>query len=231
MTASIPEGWSYGPWHDGPDPLGAAGGSARRAGRDRPRRDGRLVAAVRRWRSCSGAAPGAPRASTTCTRAGCGERRREIQRRHNRLDGTLQEVRELLDEALEAERRRAVPEPVRRRPVPRGAARRAARPTRRPPCGSWRTTTGESSEARRDVRADPRPARPRAARSAVRGHEGGDAERTPEDVERINEMLDRPQRAARRPRAGAAGHRRSSSTSSWPSTASSSRRTRRTSRS
>ncbi len=100
--------YSYGPWHGGPDPLappadltaaldeiGRAvmdGGSPRAAMRELLRRGlpgtrGMDDLARRIWR-----------------------RRAEITRRH-RLDGTLQQVRELLEKALAAERRALFPDP------------------------------------------------------------------------------------------------------------------------
>src|SRR3990170_1142775 len=108
MTAAIPEGWSYGPWHDGPDPLAPppdlrdaldeigrdvmAGSSPRSALEELLRRGTRSTSGLddltrRLW-----------------------ERRAEIQRRHN-LDGTLRDVQRLLEEALEAERRELFPNP------------------------------------------------------------------------------------------------------------------------
>ena len=95
MSASIPEGWSYGPWHDGPDPLQApvdlrdaldeigrdvmGGSSPRSALEELLRRGTRNTQGLddlsrRLW-----------------------ERRRDIQRQHN-LDGTLRDVQRLLAE-------------------------------------------------------------------------------------------------------------------------------------
>jgi uncharacterized protein with von Willebrand factor type A (vWA) domain len=108
MTAALPEGWSYGPWHDGPDPLAPppdlrdaldeigrdvmAGSSPRSALQELLRRGTRSTSGLdeltrRLW-----------------------ERRAEIERRHN-LEGTLRDVQRLLDEALEAERRELFPNP------------------------------------------------------------------------------------------------------------------------
>ncbi|WP_020673555.1 vWA domain-containing protein [Amycolatopsis nigrescens] len=105
---SLPEGYSYGPWHEGPDPLAPpadlrdaldeigkdvlGGSSPRSALEELLRRGTRNTAGLdeltrRVW-----------------------QRRAEIQRQH-RLDGTLQEVRQLLDEALEAERAALFPDP------------------------------------------------------------------------------------------------------------------------
>jgi uncharacterized protein with von Willebrand factor type A (vWA) domain len=104
----MPEEYSYGPWHDGPDPLAAPpdlrdamdeigrdvmdGSSPRAALEEMLRRGTRQTAGLdeltrRVW-----------------------QRRAEIQRR-NRLDGTLQEVQQLLREALDAERRALFPDP------------------------------------------------------------------------------------------------------------------------
>ncbi|WP_409491353.1 vWA domain-containing protein [Amycolatopsis sp. cmx-11-12] len=106
--SSVPEGYSYGPWHDGPDPLAPPADL-----RDALDEIGRDVMA--------GASPrsaleellrrGTPRTAglDELTRR-LWQRRSEIQRRH-RLDGTLQEVRQLLDQALEAERRELFPDP------------------------------------------------------------------------------------------------------------------------
>lgn len=100
--------FEYGPWHDGPDPLAppvdlrealdAIGGDVM---------DGRsprsaLEELLRR---------GTPNTSglDELSRR-LWERRARIQRRHN-LDGTLREVRELLDEALRAEKTALFPDP------------------------------------------------------------------------------------------------------------------------
>ncbi|MEC3981685.1 vWA domain-containing protein [Amycolatopsis sp. H20-H5] len=106
--SALPEGYSYGPWHDGPDPLAPPADL-----RDALAEIGRDVMA--------GASPRAAleellRRGTERT-SGLDEmtrrlwqRRSEIQRRHN-LDGTLQEVQRLLEQALEAERRALFPDP------------------------------------------------------------------------------------------------------------------------
>ncbi|MEV0068387.1 MULTISPECIES: VWA domain-containing protein [unclassified Amycolatopsis] len=104
----IPEGYSYGPWHDGPDPLAPPADL-----RDALDEIGRDVMAGASPRS---ALEELLRRGTERT-SGLDEltrrlwqRRSEIQRRH-RLDGTLQEVQELLSEALTAERRELFPDP------------------------------------------------------------------------------------------------------------------------
>ncbi|MFD6069923.1 MULTISPECIES: vWA domain-containing protein [Amycolatopsis] len=105
---TLPEGYSYGPWDNGPDPLAPPADL-----RDALDEIGRDVMA--------GASPrsaleellrrGTPRTAglDELTRR-LWQRRSEIQRRH-RLDGTLQEVQRLLDQALEAERRELFPDP------------------------------------------------------------------------------------------------------------------------
>ncbi|GAB3449842.1 vWA domain-containing protein [Actinophytocola sediminis] len=105
---SLPDRFDYGPWHDGPDPL-APPVDLREAldaiGQDVL--DGRsprsaLEELLRR---------GTPNTSglDELTRR-LWERRAQIQRRHN-LDGTLREVRELLAEALRAEKAALFPDP------------------------------------------------------------------------------------------------------------------------
>lgn len=103
-----PDRYSYGPYHDGPDPL-APPLDLREAldhiGRDvmegsSPRTA--LQELLRRGTS-------SVRGLEDLTRR-LWQRRAEISRRH-RLDGTLQQVRELLDEALDAERRALFPDP------------------------------------------------------------------------------------------------------------------------
>jgi uncharacterized protein with von Willebrand factor type A (vWA) domain len=106
--SSIPEGWSYGPWHDGPDPLQPP--ADLRDALDEIGRD------VMNGSSPRSALEELLRRGTRNTQGlddltrRLWERRREIQRRHN-LDGTLQDVQRLLDEALEAERRELFPNP------------------------------------------------------------------------------------------------------------------------
>ena len=110
MTASPaePSRYNYGPWHDGPDPLA-------------PPVDLREALDEIGHDVMHGYSPG--NALEELLRRGLRdttglddltrrlwERRAEIQRRHS-LDGTLQEVRRLLDEAVEAERNTLFPDP------------------------------------------------------------------------------------------------------------------------
>jgi uncharacterized protein with von Willebrand factor type A (vWA) domain len=109
MTAGSPAGWfEYGPIHDGPDPLAPPvdlRDALEALGRDvmegsSPR--SALEELLRR---------GTPNTAglDELTRR-LWERRARIQRKHN-LDGTLNEVRALLDEALRAERTALFPDP------------------------------------------------------------------------------------------------------------------------
>ena len=109
VVTGIPEGYSYGPWHEGPDPLAPPvdlreamdeigrevleGASPRSALEEILRRGTRSTAGL-----------------DELTRRVWQERAR-LQRRH-RLDGTLDEVRRLLDDALDAERRALFPQPT-----------------------------------------------------------------------------------------------------------------------
>ncbi|GHE82682.1 hypothetical protein GCM10017786_11990 [Amycolatopsis deserti] len=106
--STAPQGWSYGPWHEGPDPLA-------------PPIDLREALDEIGREVMDGASPRSAleellRRGTRNTRGlddmtrRVWQRRAEIQRRH-RLDGTLQEVRRLLDEALDAEKRALFPDP------------------------------------------------------------------------------------------------------------------------
>jgi len=105
---TVPDRYAYGPYHDGPDPLAppldlrealdeigreVMGGASPRSALEELLRRG--------MRSTNGL--------DELTRR-LWKRRSEITRR-NRLDGTLQRVRELLDEALEAERGALFPDP------------------------------------------------------------------------------------------------------------------------
>jgi len=103
-----PDRFQYGPWHDGPDPL--APPVDLRDALDAIGQD------VMDGRSPRSALDELMRRGTRNT-SGLDEltrrlwqRRAQIQRRHN-LDGTLQEVRELLEEAVSAEKSALFPDP------------------------------------------------------------------------------------------------------------------------
>ncbi|TVT47498.1 hypothetical protein FNH05_19065, partial [Amycolatopsis rhizosphaerae] len=183
--STVPEGYSYGPWHDGPDPLAppidlrdaleeigrdVMGGSSPRAALEELLRRGTpdtagLDELTRRvW-----------------------QRRSEIQRRH-RLDGTLQEVRRLLDEALDAERRTLFPDPsdearlqeAELDALPPGTA--AA--VRELADYQWRSGQGrENYEKIRDLLG------PEMLEARFQGMKQALQNTGPEDVERINRML------------------------------------------
>ncbi|GAA1662022.1 VWA domain-containing protein [Kribbella alba] len=185
MTAAIPEGWSYGPWHEGPDPLAPpvdlrdaldelgrdvmAGSSPRSALEELLRRGTRNTQGLddltrRLW-----------------------ERRREIQRRHN-LDGTLRDVQRLLNEALEAERHELFPNPsddarfreAQLDALPSGTA--AA--VRELANYDW-----QSEEARQKYEEIRELLGRELLGSRFEGMKEALQNTTPEDVERINEML------------------------------------------
>ena len=184
MTAE-PSGWSYGPWHDGPDPL--APPVDLREALDALGRDvmegyspgSALEEMLRRGlRDTSGL--------DDITRR-LWQRREEIQRRHS-LDGTLQEVRRLLDEAVEAERTALFPDPsddarfaeARLDALPAGTA--AA--VRELQDYDWR-----SPEARQKYEQIKDLVGRELLDSRFEGMKDALQSTTPEDVERIREML------------------------------------------
>ncbi|TCC51040.1 VWA domain-containing protein [Kribbella capetownensis] len=185
MSASIPEGWSYGPWHDGPDPLAAP--ADLRDALDEIGRD------VMNGSSPRSALEELLRRGTRNTQGlddltrRMWERRREIQRQHN-LDGTLRDVQRLLDEALAAERRELFPNPsddarfkeAELDALPSGTA--AA--VRELANYQW-----ESSEARQKYEEIRELLGRELLGSRFEGMKEALQQTTPEDVEQINEML------------------------------------------
>ncbi|MEU3270424.1 VWA domain-containing protein [Saccharomonospora sp. NPDC006951] len=180
-----PEGYAYGPYHGGPDPLAPPFDL-----RDAVEEIGRDVMA--------GSSPRAAleellRQGTPRT-AGLDElsrrvwkRRSEIQRRHN-LDGTLQQVRALLDEALEAERGALFPDPADEArfreamldALPSGTA--AA--VRELADYSWTSETGRANYERiRELLGK------ELLESRFEGMKDALRSTTPEDIERVNQML------------------------------------------
>src|SRR5690242_7666336 len=105
---TTPDRYSYGPYHDGPDPL-APPVDLREAldliGRDVMDGSSPRTALEELLRRGTGRTPGLDELTRRLW-----QRRAELTRQH-RLDGTLQQVRELLDEALEAERTALFPDP------------------------------------------------------------------------------------------------------------------------
>ncbi len=181
----LPEGYSYGPWHDGPDPLAPPADL-----HDALDEIGREVMAGASPRS---ALEELLRRGTDRT-AGLDEltrrlwqRRAEIQRRH-RLDGTLQEVDRLLREALEAERRALFPDPdddarfreAQLDALPSGTA--AA--VRELAEYDWRSEEGrENYQKIQDLLGR------EMLDSRFEGMKEALQNATPEDVERVNQML------------------------------------------
>jgi uncharacterized protein with von Willebrand factor type A (vWA) domain len=184
MTAE-PSGYNYGPWHDGPDPL-AAPADLREAldaiGRDvmdglSPRTA--LDELMRRGlRNTTGL--------DELTRR-MWERRAEIQQRH-RLDGTLQEVRRLLDEAVEAERAALFPDPS-------DDARFAEAQLDALPSGTaaavqeLSTYDWKSAQAREKYEQIKQLLGTELLESRFEGMKDALQSTTPEDVERVREML------------------------------------------
>ncbi len=182
---TVPDRYAYGPYHDGPDPLAPPldlrealdeigrevmeGGSPRSALEELLRRGMRDTSGLdeltrRLW-----------------------QRRSEISRR-NRLDGTLQEVRRLLDEALEAERGALFPDPS-------DDARFAEAQLGALPPGTaaavneladydWRSETGRENYQRiRDMLGQ------ELLESRFQGMKDALRSTTPEDVERVRQMM------------------------------------------
>ncbi|MGW6277841.1 vWA domain-containing protein [Kribbella sp. NPDC055071] len=185
MSASIPEGWSYGPWHEGPDPLQAP--ADLRDALDEIGRD------VMNGSSPRSALEEMLRRGTRNTQGlddlsrRLWERRRDIQRRHN-LDGTLRDVQRLLDEALAAERHDLFPNPsddarfreAQLDALPAGTA--AA--VRELANYDW-----QSSEAREKYEQIRELLGRELLGSRFEGMKEALQQTTPEDVEAINEML------------------------------------------
>jgi uncharacterized protein with von Willebrand factor type A (vWA) domain len=184
-VTATPEEYSYGPWHDGPDPLAppidlrdaldeigqdVMGGSSPRSALEELLRRG--------TRTTSGL--------DELTRR-VWQRRSEIQRRNN-LDGTLQEVQRLLNEALDAERRALFPDPS-------DDARLQEAELDALPSGTaaavqeladyqWRSEQGrENYEKIRDLLGR------EMLESRFEGMKEALQNTSPEDVERVNQML------------------------------------------
>ncbi|OZM72983.1 hypothetical protein CFN78_12115 [Amycolatopsis antarctica] len=181
----IPEGYSYGPWHDGPDPLAPPADL-----REAMDEIGREV--------LDGASPRSAleeilRRGTRGT-AGLDELTRRVwqeraalQRRHN-LDGTLNEVRGLLDEALAEERRALFPDPdddARFREAQLDALPPGTAAAVRELAGyEWVSEeAGRNYERIRDLLGR------ELLESRFEGMKDALRDTTPQDVERVNQML------------------------------------------
>ncbi|MBB5918051.1 uncharacterized protein with von Willebrand factor type A (vWA) domain [Nocardia transvalensis] len=182
---TIPDRYSYGPYHEGPDPLAPPldlrealdqigrdvmeGGSPRSAFEELLRRGMRDTSGLdeltrRLW-----------------------QRRSEISRRH-RLDGSLQQIRELLDEALAAERRALFPDPsddarfaeAQLDALPSSTAAAVGELSQY----QWRSETGRRNyEKIRDLLGRD------LLESRFQGMKDALQSTTPEDVERIRRMM------------------------------------------
>ncbi|MBU3065064.1 VWA domain-containing protein [Nocardia sp. NEAU-G5] len=183
MTA--PDHYSYGPYHDGPDPLAPPldlRDALDQIGRDvmegsSPR--SALEELLRRGMN-------GMRGLDDLTRQ-VWQRRSDISRR-NRLDGTLQEVRRLLDEALDAERRALFPDPsddarfaeAQLDALPPSTAAAVGELAEYP----WRSEQGRENYRKiRDLLGQ------ELLESRFQGMKQALQSTTPEDVERIKEMM------------------------------------------
>ncbi len=177
--------YSYGPWEGGPDPLAAPAdlsAALDQIGRDVM--DGASPQAAMRELLRRGL-PGTRGMDELARRLW--QRRAEITRRH-RLDGTLQQVRELLDRALTAERRALFPDPD------DDARFREAQLDALPPDTAravteladydWRSA--EAAQAYQDIRDL---LGQQLLEQRFEGIKQGLQSTSPEDVERIRQML------------------------------------------
>jgi uncharacterized protein with von Willebrand factor type A (vWA) domain len=177
--------YSYGPWEGGPDPLAAPAdlsAALDQIGRDVM--DGASPQAAMRELLRRGM-PGTRGMDELARRLW--QRRAEITRRH-RLDGTLQQVRELLDRALTAERRALFPDPD------DDARFREAQLDALPPDTAravseladydWRSA--EAAQAYQDIRDL---LGQQLLEQRFEGIKQGLQSTSPEDVERIRQML------------------------------------------
>ncbi|MCM6774156.1 VWA domain-containing protein [Nocardia sp. CDC159] len=177
--------YAYGPYHDGPDPLDPP--LDLREALDHIGRD------VMEGSSPRGALEELLRRGLRDTRGldeltrRLWQRRAEITRRH-RLDGTLQQVRELLDEALRAERTALFPDPsddarfaeARLDALPPGTAAAVNELAEYP----WRSATGRENYAKiRDLLGR------ELLDSRFQGMKQALRNTGPKDVERIRQMM------------------------------------------
>jgi uncharacterized protein with von Willebrand factor type A (vWA) domain len=179
------ESYSYGPYHGGPDPLApppdlreavdALGSDVMAGASPRAALDELLRRGTR-------STPGLDELTRRLW-----QRRSEIQRRH-RLDGTLQEVRRLLDEAVAAERRAAFADPsdearfreAQLDALPSGTAAAVSELADY----EWATETG-----RRDYERIRELLGQQLLQSRFEGMKDALRSTSPEDVERVGRML------------------------------------------
>ena len=190
---SRPGGYRYGAWHGGPDPL-------------EPPFDVRRALDEIGDEVLSGASPSEALRRLLQQGAdglrGLDELRRRVRqqarsaRRRGRLDGTLEQVRQLLDRALAAERRALFPDPD-------DAARLAeaeldalpddpARAVRELSDYRWRSDEARQaySEIKDLLRREVLDSQFRGMRDALRGATGADIARVREMVAALNDMLE-----------------------------------------
>ncbi|WP_459547877.1 vWA domain-containing protein [Nocardia sp. X0981] len=183
MTAA--DRYSYGPYHDGPDPL-APPLDLREAlgeiGREVMEGSSPRAALEELLRRGTTGLPGLEELTRRLW-----QRRAEISRNH-RLDGTLQQVRELLDQALTAERRALFPDPsddarfaeMRLDALPSGTAGAVRELSEY----RWRSETGQENygKIRELLGRELLESRFQGMKQALRST-------TPQDVERVRRMM------------------------------------------
>ncbi|WP_174372062.1 VWA domain-containing protein [Nocardia pneumoniae] len=177
--------YSYGPYHDGPDPLAPPldlREALDRIGRDVMEGSSPRSALQELLRRGTSTMPGLEELTRRVW-----QRRSEISRRH-RLDGTLQQVRELLNEALDAERGALFPDPsddarfaeAQLDALPSSTAAAVNELADYP----WRSETGrENYQKIRDLLGR------ELLESRFQGMKQALRNTTPEDVERVGRMM------------------------------------------
>ncbi|MEV0110320.1 VWA domain-containing protein [Nocardia sp. NPDC050799] len=183
MTAA--DRYAYGPYHEGPDPL-APPLDLREAlseiGREVMEGSSPRSALEELLRRGTSGMPGLEELTRRLW-----ERRAEISRSH-RLDGTLQQVRELLDRALEAERRALFPDPsddarfaeMQLEALPSSTAKAVHELSEY----SWRSEAGrENYQKIRDLLGE------ELLESRFQGMKQALQDATPQDVERVRQMM------------------------------------------
>ncbi|MGW5753803.1 hypothetical protein [Nocardia rhamnosiphila] len=183
MTAA--DRYSYGPYHEGPDPLTPPldlREALSEIGREVMEGSSPRSALEELLRRGTSGMPGLEELTRRLW-----ERRAEIPRSH-RLDGTLQQVRELLDRALEAERRALFPDPsddarfaeMQLDALPSSAAKAVNELSEY----SWRSETGrENYQKIRDLLGE------ELLESRFQGMKQALQDATPQDVERVRQMM------------------------------------------
>ncbi|MET9029468.1 VWA domain-containing protein [Nocardia sp. NPDC004168] len=180
-----PDRYSYGPYHEGPDPLAPPldlREALDRIGRDVMEGSSPRNALQELLRRGTRGTPGLEELTRRLW-----QRRAEIARSH-RLDGTLQQVRELLEEALEAERGALFPDPsddarfaeAQLDALPSSAAAAVTELADY----AWRSETGrENYQKIRDLLGR------ELLESRFQGMKQALRNTTPEDVERVGQMM------------------------------------------